>query len=128
MSDCGEPACGQLVVETKKSSIADPEGGGKLKTFDIGFGKTESRIASPFNTRINPRPICWGEKRRSLRSEALGIRRNLLSFCVDPPGHRFNRPLFGQFVEGIAELSRVQVRLFFQLSDGNSLPALFDDI
>lgn len=128
MSDSGNPACGQPVFETKKSSIADPKGGGKLKTFDIGFDKTESQIASPFDIRIDPRPICSGEKRRSLRSEALGIRQNFLSFCVDPPGHRFYRPLFGQFVKGIAELSRVQVRFFFQLSNGNSFSALFDDI
>ena len=128
MPDSGDPACGQPVVDTKKSPMADLEGGGKLKTFDVGFGKTGARIASPFSTRIDPRPISRGEKRRSLRSEALWMRQNLLSFCVDPPGHRFNRPLFGQFVEGIAELSRVQVRFFFQLSDGNSFPVLFDDI
>jgi hypothetical protein len=60
MSDSGDPACGQPVVETKKSSIAGLEGGGKLKTFDVGFGKTGARIASPFTTRIDPRPICWG--------------------------------------------------------------------
>lgn len=128
MPDSGSAACGQPVFEIKKSSTAGPKGDGKLKTFDIGFDKTESQIASPFNTRIDPRPICWGEKRQSLSSEALGTRQNLLSFCVDPPGHRFDRPLFGQFVEGIAELSRVQIRFFFQLSDGNSFFALFDDI
>jgi hypothetical protein len=67
MSDSGNPACGQPVFETKKSSIADSKRGGKLKTFNIGIDKTESQIASSFNSRIDPRPICSGEKRRSLR-------------------------------------------------------------
>jgi hypothetical protein len=128
MSDSGNPACGQPVSETKKSSIADSKRGGKLKTFDIEFDKTESQIASPFNSRIDPRPICSGENADLCVEKRLGYGRIFLSFCVDPPRHRFNRPLFGQFVEGIAELSRVQVCFFFQLSNGNSFSAFFDDI
>lgn len=36
-----------------------------------------------------------GQKRQPLRSDAFGMRQNMLSFCVDSPGHGFDRPLFG---------------------------------
>jgi hypothetical protein len=73
----GTRTVGGLFSKSKSLQLPTPKAtAGRLKTFDIGFDKAESQIASPLNTRNDPGPNCCGEKRQSLNSEALGIGQN----------------------------------------------------
>ncbi len=63
MSGSGDSAAQSLLSKAKSLQFADPEEGGKLKTFDVEFDKTVSRIASPSTIRIDPRLICSGDNR-----------------------------------------------------------------
>lgn len=94
-SDSRNAAYGKPVFEIKKSSIANSRIGGKLKTFDIGSMNLNRRSFRRSMLEMIHAQFDGGQKRQPLRSDAFGMRQNMLSFCVDSPGHGFDRPLFG---------------------------------